>query len=230
MSHVMWARRDSEPSPRKNPAAGRAAGAPPATDRASSSCVARTRVVRLRSPSVSRSSSAVCFVRSTLFGGVDPVRWALAHRKTVVGTAAGAFVGSFVLFGVFNPGLEFFPESVPPKQVFVDVELPVGTRVEETDAIVQRVEQELQAVPGRQDWRSSVSVVGSGGAGGASDMMGQGGPGGPEAGRVGIQPHAQHGAVALLGVRDGFDEVQVRHPGPHPSRPMRAASSPALPR
>ena len=114
------------------------------------------------------------------------IRWALDHRRTVVGGAFAGLVVSFALFVVFSAGIEFFPESIPPKQVFVDVELPVGTRVEETDAIVQRIEQELLAVPGKPDWRSSVAMVGSGGSGGASDMMGAGGPGGPEAGRVAI--------------------------------------------
>ena len=114
------------------------------------------------------------------------VHWALDHRWGVLGASVAGLVVAFVAFGVFNAGIEFFPESVPPKQVFVDVELPVGTRVEETDAIVDRIERELQGVPGREDWKSSVAVVGGGGSGGASSMMGQGGPGGPEAGRVGV--------------------------------------------
>lgn len=111
------------------------------------------------------------------------IRWALVHRGLVVGGSGVGLLGSVALFVMFNSGMEYFPESIPPKQVFVDVELPVGSRVEATDKVMRRVETELLAVPGRSDWKSTVAVVGSGGAGGASAMMG-GGPGGPEAARV----------------------------------------------
>jgi multidrug efflux pump subunit AcrB len=67
--------------------------------------------------------------------------------------------------------------------VFVDVETPVGTRAEATDAVVRRLEAELGGLPDRQDWKSIVAMSG-GGSGGAAEMAGQGGPGGPNRGRV----------------------------------------------
>ena len=114
------------------------------------------------------------------------VRWALDHRLKTIGGSLAALVLTVVAFVFLNNGIEYFPENVPPKQVFVDVELPVGSRVEATDAIALRMEEELKTVPGREDWRSEVATIGSGGSGGASAMMGQGGPGGPASGRVGV--------------------------------------------
>jgi multidrug efflux pump subunit AcrB len=112
------------------------------------------------------------------------LRWALAHRAVMMGGAAGALVLTVALFVRFNAGIEFFPENVPPRQVWVDVELPVGTHVEATDTIVRRLEQELQAVPGRADWESTVATVGGGGNMG--DAMMGGGPQGPGMGRIAL--------------------------------------------
>jgi multidrug efflux pump subunit AcrB len=114
------------------------------------------------------------------------VRWALDHRALTLGGSLAALVLTVVAFSFLHSGIEYFPENVPPKQVFVDVELPVGSRVDATDAVARRMEEELKIVPGREDWKSEVSTIGSGGSGGASAMMGQGGPGGPASGRVGI--------------------------------------------
>jgi multidrug efflux pump subunit AcrB len=94
----------------------------------------------------------------------------------------GVFVASFVAYGFLNRGVVFFPEDMPPQQMVVDIEAPVGTRAAFTDSVVRRVEGELEAVGGRADWESVVAVVGSGGGGSFMD----GGPGGPEAGRVTI--------------------------------------------
>ncbi len=114
------------------------------------------------------------------------LRWALDHRFVILGGSAAALVVTIMAFGRFNTGVEYFPESIPPKQVFVDVETPVGTRVEETDRLVRLIERELQDVTGRSDWKSVVAVSGGGGAGGASEMTGQGGPSGPNRGRATI--------------------------------------------
>jgi multidrug efflux pump subunit AcrB len=114
------------------------------------------------------------------------LRWALVHRGRLVGGTLATFVITIVLYGGLNSGVEFFPEDIPPKQVFVDIEMPVGTRAEATDAVVQRIEQELRGVPGREDWKSTVAVSGGGGGGGAAAMAGQGGPSGPDRGRVSI--------------------------------------------
>ncbi len=118
------------------------------------------------------------------------LRWALDHRFVVLGGTAAAFFA--VWFGYIGlnasglgPGVEYFPEDIPPKQVFVDIDLPVGARVEATNALLTEIEAELVGVPGRGDWESSVSVAGGAGGAGAADVMGgQPGPSGPDEGRV----------------------------------------------
>jgi multidrug efflux pump subunit AcrB len=111
------------------------------------------------------------------------LRWALRHRAILIGGTAGAFVATFFVYGVFGAGIEYFPENMPPPQLLIDVETPVGTRAEATDEIVRRLEDELKAVQGQGDWESVVAVTGSGGGGG-NPMSG--GPSGPEGGRISV--------------------------------------------
>ena len=86
--------------------------------------------------------------------------WALGHRVTVVAGMAVALVLTVVAFGRFNAGIENFPEDIPPASVYVQIEAPVGTRIEQTDAMVRTIERELQEVPGRVDFASVVATVG----------------------------------------------------------------------
>jgi multidrug efflux pump len=110
------------------------------------------------------------------------LRWALDHRLVLLGGTVAVFFVTAVAFTRFNAGVEFFPESMPPAQIIVDVEAPVGTRAQITDEVVLRIEDALEGFEGSQDWESIVAVTGSGGGGGGNFMAG--GPGGPEAGRV----------------------------------------------
>ena len=95
------------------------------------------------------------------------LRWALAHRFRVMAGMGGVLVGSILLFGMFNAGIEFFPEDIPPETVYVRVEMPPGTRAEATDEVVRRVERELAALPVTGDFESVVSTVGSSGSQGS---------------------------------------------------------------
>ncbi|MBT8479518.1 MAG: efflux RND transporter permease subunit, partial [Gemmatimonadetes bacterium] len=89
------------------------------------------------------------------------LRWALRHRVLVMGQTTVLFVGVLGLFAVFNPGIEFFPEDIAPDDIWVQVETPVGTRAEVTDAIVKRLEGELGGVDGSVDYESVVATTGS---------------------------------------------------------------------
>lgn len=110
------------------------------------------------------------------------LRWALDHRAFMMLGSGAVLVGTFFAYGAFNNGVELFPENIPPKQIWVDVEAPVGTRAEVTDALAQRMEEEVKGFDGMADAESVVATVGAGGG----NMM-SGGPGGPEAARVTIQ-------------------------------------------
>ena len=109
------------------------------------------------------------------------LRFALGNRLKVLGGTIVAFGTTAVVFALFGTGTEFFPESMPPPQLLVDIETPVGTRAAVTDSIVLRIEEELGGLGGQEDWESVVAVTGS--AGGGGNPM-AGGPSGPEGGRV----------------------------------------------
>ncbi len=110
------------------------------------------------------------------------LRWALNHRVIVMGGSVVVLIGTFFVYGILNNGIELFPGGVPPKQVWVDVEGPVGTRAEFTDDLAEELEEEVKGFQGMADAESVVATVGGGGG----NFM-TGGPGGPEAGRVTIQ-------------------------------------------
>ncbi|GIT50581.1 MAG: hypothetical protein Ct9H300mP15_07940 [Gemmatimonadota bacterium] len=113
------------------------------------------------------------------------LRWALSHRGTMLAGTSAVFVVTGVGYGLFGLGTEFFPESMPPGEMVVQIETPVGTRAEVTDEFVRELEQELNKVGGRADWVSVVSVTGSGGGRGGGNPRG-GGPTGPEGGRLSV--------------------------------------------
>ncbi len=111
------------------------------------------------------------------------LRWALNHRAVLILGSMAVLVGTFFLYGFLNNGVELFPSGIPPRQVWVDMEAPAGTRAEVTDRIARRLEEEVKGFDGMADAESVVTTVGSGGSG---NFM-EGGPNGPEAGRVTIQ-------------------------------------------
>ncbi|MFC1544195.1 efflux RND transporter permease subunit [Gemmatimonadota bacterium] len=95
--------------------------------------------------------------------------FALNHRWLTLAGTTVVFFASFFIFGAFNAGVEYFPEGVPPAQLFIQFEAPVGTRVDHTDEMVRRLESQVAGIPGREDFESVVSTVGSsqGGFGGS---------------------------------------------------------------
>ena len=112
------------------------------------------------------------------------LRWSLDHRARVISGTLAIFVFAGLLFGRFGVGVEYFPENMPPGQLLIDVETPVGTRADVTDEVVRRIEEELQSIGGRSDWKSTVATTGS--AGGGGNPMGGGGSSGPESGRISV--------------------------------------------
>jgi multidrug efflux pump subunit AcrB len=119
------------------------------------------------------------------------LRWALNHRWRMVGGAAGALIVAVMLFGVFNAGVEFFPENVPPTTAYIQVEAPLGTRLEEADRIARQLESEVAGIEGREEIPAERGVRG----------------------RAGDPP--RHGRRQLCGLR-GPAGRRVRHRQPHP--------------
>ena len=98
--------------------------------------------------------------------------WALNNRLKTVGIAFFVLIMSFVVLGVFNPGTEFFPEDIPPRDVYVQIETPVGSDVEFTRSVVDKVAERVKNIPQASDINTILAVSG---AAISSDPAGGGG-------------------------------------------------------
>ena len=98
--------------------------------------------------------------------------WALNNRLKTVGIAFFVLIMSFVVLGVFNPGTEFFPEDIPPRDVYVQIETPVGSDVEFTRSFVDKVAERVKNIPQASDINTILAVSG---AAISSDPAGGGG-------------------------------------------------------
>lgn len=88
------------------------------------------------------------------------IRWALGHKKTVGGAAAVIFLGTMALAPLV--GTDFFPEQ-DSGDIQINVELPVGTKVEATHVVMERIAKEAQEVIKPEElvryfWRDGVNV------------------------------------------------------------------------
>lgn len=107
------------------------------------------------------------------------LNWCLDRRILIMVLAHVSLFGVIALYGVFGTGVEFFP-SIDPKKVFVDYELPSGSRLGATDAYLKVTEDSLGK------YSNILTYVGNAGVGtGDFDMMGPGG-GPANKGRISI--------------------------------------------
>jgi multidrug efflux pump subunit AcrB len=81
------------------------------------------------------------FIETRYRKGLD---YAMKHPKKILLIAGTAFVLSLCLFPLL--GVSLFPKAEKP-QLFVNVELPAGTRLEKTDAVAKKVEAILAGMP-----------------------------------------------------------------------------------
>ena len=73
------------------------------------------------------------------------LRWSLSHRKTVLGLTAALFAISLGLIPIV--GTEFMPSSDQPF-IMLNVEMPIGTSLEETNRLVGEIEDIMIAQEG----------------------------------------------------------------------------------
>ncbi len=89
--------------------------------------------------------------------------WSIDHRYlSFFGVGMGSLVATFVIYGMFNHGTEFFP-ATDPARAFVQITMPDGTKIEKTDEVARRVEQILLQEPDVDTFVTEVGVSGGGG-------------------------------------------------------------------
>ncbi|GAB4331414.1 MAG: efflux RND transporter permease subunit [Calditrichia bacterium] len=85
------------------------------------------------------------------------LKWALAHRKTTISLTFAGYILIFILYGFFNNGVEFFPET-EPTQAWIKVDAPIGTRLERSNEILSVIEKRIADTP---DMEHFVTEVGN---------------------------------------------------------------------
>ncbi len=101
------------------------------------------------------------------------IRWALDHRGHVIALALAALLLGLACMRLL--GSEFLP-TIDRREIGVDVTMPRGSTLTETDRVVRQVEQMVNAIPGVE---VVFAAAGSGGT-----LAGLGGGGGRDVGTV----------------------------------------------
>ncbi len=96
------------------------------------------------------------------------LEWSLDHRPALIGAILALVASSRVLLPFV--GTEFFPPS-DESQFRIQLRAPVGTRVEETERIVQKMEQIIRSTAKPGEIRTVVSSIGV--PGGRSGLFSQ---------------------------------------------------------
>ncbi|PIE90811.1 MAG: acriflavin resistance protein [Acidobacteria bacterium] len=93
--------------------------------------------------------------------------WALNHRFTVLSGTLLTFILVLTAFVFLNNGVEFFP-TAEPSQIYVDIELPPGTKLEKTDRIISELEEKVTSIPDLKTLAASSGAGSQDGFGSAS--------------------------------------------------------------
>jgi multidrug efflux pump len=85
--------------------------------------------------------------------------WITDRRAGVVWSMGAILVFTAAAYGVLGKGLEFFPET-EPRQIWVDLEVPSGTNLDASDAIVRQIEELVRHAPDLKDLSANVGSTG----------------------------------------------------------------------
>lgn len=91
---------------------------------------------------------------------VGALGWTLTHKKKTIFGSFALLIAVIVLFGMFNSGVEFFPNT-QPAQLTVMITTPPGTPLEVTNDITLLVERKLKEIDGYGDIEFRVTSVGA---------------------------------------------------------------------
>ena len=87
--------------------------------------------------------------------------WAISHRWLTASIGAATLIGTFMLYGAFNAGVEFFPET-EPNRATISVRAPDGTDLEATDRLVRQMENILLAQKNVDVYVAETGIAGGG--------------------------------------------------------------------
>lgn len=76
--------------------------------------------------------------------------WALKRPRTMIWSTVGLFFFTLILIGIIPPRVVFFP-TADPNFVYVYIELPVGTDQAYTSKVVEKIEERVTKVVGRNN-------------------------------------------------------------------------------
>jgi multidrug efflux pump subunit AcrB len=131
---------------------------------------------------------------------------ALQHRFTTLSLCVLLLVGLTLLYGKRQLGLEFFPNA-DPDRALVNIRLPQGTNIKETDRITRMVEDRL--APSMPYIKHVVTNIGSTGGG---DVAMGGSGGGPHMGNLTIvfpdyEDRKRSGFDVIAEIRDNLMDI-----------------------
>jgi len=108
------------------------------------------------------------------------LKWTLGRKGKTIAASFAFLIVTFVLFGIFNRGVEFFPDT-EPSQLNVSIEAPPGTSLDVTNGIAEAIQDRIASTPGRKDMEFVATSVGT-----SDDIFDFGGKGTSNKGRVAI--------------------------------------------
>lgn len=97
------------------------------------------------------------FFSTTIKNYERALRYSLRHRIKIIAGTVLMLIIMFVVYGIFNNGVEFFP-NVEPRQAWINITMPVGTNVDRTNEFTKTIEAKL---PPYKDIEYYVANVGS---------------------------------------------------------------------
>jgi multidrug efflux pump len=97
------------------------------------------------------------FFSTTIRQYEKALRFCLKHRKLTIAVSFILLIVMFVIYGMYNNGVEFFPNT-EPNQANINITTPVGTNIDKTDKLTKRVEEKL---PPYKDIEYYIANVGS---------------------------------------------------------------------
>ncbi len=155
------------------------------------------------------------------------------NRARLLVCVAGGFVSIIMLFAAAPTGVEFFPDT-DPNIITVDLELPLGTHLEETNKVTQVAQSSINSLleENQADQNNIKSIlVNVGTSSGGGDLMG-GGPGSPESSVLtlnvvdyGNRPETSRNTLqrlreSLRGIPGVIFEINKDNAGPPVGKPV----------